>query len=246
MEIALKDAALKNIFSHQQGIKIVAGRLSLSTSLKTQGKSLDQMVGNLNGPLLINAKDGVIDGFDLHAISQKLSNLKDIQSVLGLLNYSMAKGQTPFSSFAGDIAFKQGIGIIQSMKLLAKGGEVTSTGHIDLPHYTLYVTSEIRLTEHPRLPTFRMKLSGALDNPSRQLDTRSLQKYLMDNVFKNMVGQLGKGGFKPADILGSLMGNSNTAPANQDNPPAQGGDNNQPKANKPEQVIKDALKGLFR
>ena len=91
----------------------------------------------------------------------------------------MSKGQTPFSSFKGEIAFNQGIGTIQSMNLVAQGGKGHATGQIDLPRYVLNIHSEFHLTDHPKIPPFHMHLSGPIDNPSRKLDTANLQKYMI-------------------------------------------------------------------
>lgn len=239
----LQDANLKQLFAQGTSIKIVAGKLTLSSDLSTHGKSVYEMIQHLAGPVAITAKDGVINGFDLHAISQRLTNLQNLQSVLGLLNTSMKKGQTPFSSFKGDIAFKEGVGKIQSMRLIAQGGQGQASGHIDLPCYTMDIHSEFHLTEHPKLPPFHMHLTGSIDNPSRQLDTSALQKYMMENVFKNVVEKLGKGKFKPADMLDSILGGS-CEPSNSNGEQPEQQDKGSA-LDKPEQIVKDVFKSIF-
>ncbi len=239
--ILLQDANLKQLFSQGSSIKIVAGKLAFSSDLSTHGKSMADMVQHLTGPINITAKDGIINGFDLHTISQRLGNLQNLQSVLGLLNTSMGKGQTPFSSFKADIAFTEGVGKIQSMSLVAQGGQGQASGQIDLPHYTVDIRSEFHLTDLPKLPPFHMHLSGPIDNPSRQLDTSALQKYMMENVFKGVIEKLGKGKFKPADMLGSILGGGN----NDKNQPAPQQQDKAGPLEKPEKIVKDIFKGLF-
>ena len=239
--ILLQDANLKQLFSQGTNIKIVAGKLTLSSDLSTHGKSMAEIIHHLAGPLNITAKDGVINGFDLHTISQRLGNLQNLQSVLGLLTTSMGKGQTPFSSFKADIAFTEGVGKIQSMSLIAQGGQGQASGQIDLPRYTVDIHSEFRLTDHPKLPAFHMHLSGPIDNPSRQLDTAALQNHLVENVFKGVVEKLGKGKFKPADMLGSILGGGNESNnKNTEQPAPQAGP-----LDKPEKIVKDIFKGIF-
>lgn len=237
--ILLQDANLKQLFTQGSSIKIVSGKLALSSDLSTHGKSMFEMVQHLTGPVNITARDGVINGFDLHAISQRLGNLQNLQSVLGLLNTSMNKGQTPFSSFKGDIVFTEGVGKIQSMRLVAQGGQGQASGQIDLPRYTVDIHSEFHLTDLPKFPPFHMHLSGPIDNPSRQLDTSALQKYMMENVFKGVIEKLGKGKFKPADMLGSILGGNN-----ENQPPPQQQDKGRP-LDKPERIVKDIFKGIF-
>jgi len=235
--IALKGAHLENLWTQEGRIKIVHGKLSLSSDLTTHGRSIYEMIHHLTGPLTIQAQEGMISGFNLPAISQGLSNLKSLGSLLALLNTGMGKGQTPFSSFDGNILFKEGIGLIQSMKLIAQGGQGQATGLFNLPSYTLDILSEFHLTDHPKLPPFRMHLSGAIDQPSRQLDTSNLQKYMMENVFQGVIQQLSKGKIKAGDILGSLLeGDNGSSPQPNKSAPAP---------QKPEQIVKDIFKGLF-
>ncbi|MDF3034481.1 MAG: hypothetical protein K0R76_1435 [Alphaproteobacteria bacterium] len=244
--MALKGANLKYLSPQGASIKIVGGKLFLSADLSAHGRSLYAMVQNLNGPVNITAKDGVVNGFDLPTLSRRLGNLRDPASLLGLLNTSMGKGQTPFSSFKGDLLFKDGVGTIQSMNLMAQGGEGQASGQIDLPRYLLDIHAEFRLTEHPRIPPFHMRLSGSIDNPSRKLDTGALQKYMMENVFKGVIDKLGKGQFKPADLLGSILGGSkgDDKAAAQEGQPQQQPDKGRP-LDKPEQIVKDIFKGIF-
>jgi uncharacterized protein involved in outer membrane biogenesis len=244
--MALTGANLKYLSPQGASIKIVGGKLSFSADLSAHGKSLNAMVQNLNGPVNMTAKDGVVNGFDLPTLSQRLGNLRDPASLLGLLNTSMGKGQTPFSSFKGDLLFKNGVATIQSMNLIAQGGEGQASGQIDLPRYLLDIHAEFRLTEHPRIPPFHMRLSGSIDNPSRKLDTGALQKYMMENVFKGVIDKLGKGQFKPADLLGSIIGGGkeDDKASTHEGQTQQQPDKGRP-LDKPEQIVKDIFKGLF-
>ncbi len=243
--ISLKDANLKNLLTPGANVKIVAGKLSLTSDLSTHGDSMDGMIRHLTGPVAMTAKDGVINGFDLPALSQRLGNLKNLQSVLGLLTTSMGKGQTPFSSFKGDLVFKDGVGDIHSMNLTAQGGQGQASGYIDLPRYVLDIHTDFRLTEHPNLPPFRMHLTGPIDNPSRKVDSAALQKYMMDHVFKNVIEKLGKGHFKPADILGSILGNGKPLAHSKEAQSAPQQQPNKDRVDKPEQIVKDIFKGIF-
>jgi uncharacterized protein involved in outer membrane biogenesis len=235
-QATLSDANMKEMPSHGSNIKIVGGKLSTSLDMHTHGKSMGDMIHNLAGPINISAKDGLINGFDLHTLSQRLGSLQDPRSLLGLLTTSMGKGQTPFTSFKGDIIFNNGVGTIQAMHLLAPDGEGSASGQIDLPRYYLNIHAQFRLTQHPKLPAFHMQLVGPIDNPSRKLDTAGLEKYMLENVFKGIMGNLGKGKTKAGDILGSILGGGQA--------PTQQQPNNQ-QNKKPEQIVKDIFKGIF-
>lgn len=224
--MALKDANLKNLPAQKSNIKIVAGNLFFSGNFSAHGQSVQAMIENLDGSVNMTAKDGIINGFDLHTISQRLGNLQNPASLLGLLTTSMGQGQTPFSSFKGDIVFKDGVGVIQSMNLAAQSGQGQASGLIDLPRYLLNIQAQFQLTEHPKIPPFHMHLSGTIDNPSRQLDTGALQHYMMENVFKGALEKLGN--LKPDNLLESTLGGNQGSPLD-----------------KPEKIVKDIFKGIF-
>ncbi|AIL12557.1 hypothetical protein IM40_01945 [Candidatus Paracaedimonas acanthamoebae] len=236
--IDLKEADLANLTAHYSGqIKLVGGKFSLHSTLSTRGKSMYELVANLTGPIKLNARDGIINGFDLQAISQRLKQVNNIQGLLGLLTNFMAKGQTTFQRFDGDILFKNGMGTIQTMQLIANGGNGQATGTINLPGYLLNIATEFRLTDHPQLPPFKMYLTGPLDDPRRNLETQALQNYLIQNVFKGVMDQLSKGKGKIGDVLGSILGqDQGTQPPQPDQEKAP---------QKPEKVVKDLLKNLF-
>jgi uncharacterized protein involved in outer membrane biogenesis len=231
--IALTNANLKKLPSQGANVKLVGGKLNFTSDLTTHGKSMHALVQNLAGTMNIAAQDGVITGFDLHTLSEQLGNLKNPASLVGLLTTTMGKGQTRFSSFKGDLVFHQGVGTIQSMNLITQDGQGHASGQIDLVHYLLNIQAEFRLTQHPNIPPFHMVLSGPIDNPSRKLDSITLQKYMMENVFKGILGSLSEGKLKAGDIVGSILGGNKADPQQ---PSTQ---------SKPEQVVKGLLKGLF-
>lgn len=236
--IDLQNADLASLVPHHTGqIKLVGGKFSLNLALSARGKSIYELVTTLAGPIKLNARDGVINGFDLQAISQRLKQVNNIQGLLGLLSNFMAKGQSTFQRFDGDILFKNGMGTIQAMQLIANGGTGQATGTINLPGYLLNVAAEFRLTDHPQLPPFKMYLTGPLDNPNRNLETQALQNYLIQNVFKGVIDQLSKGKGKIGDVLGGILGQD------QGTQPTQPDQGKAPQ--KTEKVVKDLLKNLF-
>lgn len=239
LSLDLQEAELASLIPHHSGqIKLVGGKFSLHSAFSTRGRSIYELIANFAGPLKMNARNGVINGFDLQAISQRLKQINNIQGLLGLMSNFMAKGQTTFKSFDGDIVFKNGIGTIQSMQLVADGGAGQATGTINLPVYLLNIATEFRLTDHPELPPFKMYLTGPLDNPQRNLETQALQNYLIQNVFKGVIDQLSKGKGKIGDVIGSILGGQDQGP--QPAQPDQG-----KASQKPEKVVKDLFKKLF-
>ncbi len=246
----LEGANLRNLLATGPKIKIVDGILNVSVSLKSQGASVAQMISRLNGQVSLDAKDGVIHGFDLQALSRQVDAIKDIGSFAGLFMTYMAGGSTPFKTYNAVINFQNGIGKIDQMTLSAQGGEGTANGTIDLPNYALDILGQFRLIDHPKFPPFKMRLSGPLDNPKRDFDTSNLQQYMLDNVLKGVVSKVLSGKTeKPADLVGSLLGGivggqKEEAPATPPQEPQK------PAETAPEKIIEDLagelLGGLFK
>jgi uncharacterized protein involved in outer membrane biogenesis len=204
-KLELQQANLLHLLPCGDTFKIIGGKFSLSAALKTQGNNLNDMVARLGGQVKIRAKDGVISGFDLKAISQRLKEVNSIPSLLGLLTESMSKGKTTFHNFKSEVSFKNGIGTIQNMELIGYGATSKAKGNIDLLKYVLNVDVEFRLTEHPYLPSFIMHLTGPPNDPKRDLETGALQQYLLKNTFNGMVEDVISGPSKIINMLGSIF-----------------------------------------
>lgn len=204
-KIDLNQANLLHLTPSGDTFKIIGGKFSLSTVLKTQGHNLNDMVARLGGHVKVIAKDGIISGFDLKAISQRLKEVKSIPSLLGLLTESLSKGKTTFHKFKSDVSFTNGIGTIQHMELIGYGATSKAKGIIDLFKYALDVKVEFRLTDHPYLPPFMMHITGPLDDPKRDLETGALQQYILKNVCSGMLEDVIRGPSKIVNMLTSLF-----------------------------------------
>lgn len=246
---SLQGANLSNLLATGAKIKIVDGLLNVSASLKSNGASVAHLISRLSGHLTLDAKDGVIHGFDLQALSRQVGAIKDIGSFAGLFMTYMAGGSTSFKTYNAVINFQNGIGKIDQMTLSAQGGEGTASGAIDLPNYALDLLGQFRLTDHPKFPPFKMRLYGPLDNPKRDFDTSSLQRYMLDNVLQGVVSKVLSGKTeKPADLVGSLLGG--LAGGQQSEAPAPAEEPQNPAAPTPEKIVEDIagelLGGLFK
>lgn len=184
---ALKNAQIQKFVSSESKMALVDGKLSAKADFLTHGTSVYELVSHLDGTASIDSRDGTINGFDLDAIAERLANLDNIESILGLLQVSLAKGKTSFRTYNGDIIFKEGIGMIHSMTLATQRAKGVASGIVDLPRYTLNIQTNLEVTHPAGLPSFGMRFTGPLDSPHREYDLSGLRDYLLKNVIK---GQL--------------------------------------------------------
>lgn len=265
LKVDLKQADLKNMRPGEGDIKLTGGLVSVHCDLSSTGSSQFQYVKNLSGTLTIHGKDGVVQGFDLQKVSQKIEQTKNPKDFLSLLSFSFKGGETRFSTLEGDVVVERGVGKIRKLKIIAPEAVADVTGKVNLPNYNLNVEGVVRFVKSPKFPPFSVRLYGPLDNPRRDFMTDELQKYMLQNVFGKVIENIFINKAKPKDLLkGLLDGGEGVAPAQQAQEPGAGldalpqegagipqapaGEPQQP-AEKPQDVIKHpekALKSLLK
>ena len=212
----------KALFQAEQ-FDIQGGITDLSLKIAGAGKSPNALVRSLNGRGSINSKDGIVKGFDLKAVSDRLKNLDKAIDFLSLVGSSMAGGQTRFSTLTGTFGIKNGVVRNNDLRLVAEGGEARAAGTADLPRWHMDFNGEFRLTEHPKAPPFSMRAVGPIDNPQRLFKFNKLQAYLLQRG------------------IGSLLRKALPGGRRQSVPQQQ-----QPKKPRLEDLIPGLLKGLGR
>lgn len=261
---SIDDLLLNRALSKLQDedIRIVKGELDGAIDMATTGNSLRSFVENLEGFVTLNATKGLVDGFDLKKVSQRLKNLNTLEAFLSLFKTAMSTGQTSFSDFSLAMTFKKGVGHLTKLILVADGGEGNGSGTVDLPKYNMAISTNFRLTDHEKLPPFEMTFEGPLNNPQKKFDTSALENYLMTNVFKKLIGGVVTGGpvgVVISDVLGKMTGGNsqsdsssskegtNADQAVNDNAKTQEGEANpvEKVIEAPAKAVGDLLKGLF-
>ena len=187
-KLDLKDASLKRFIKNPGKVKIIGGRLNTSTDIQTSGKSLYDLVSQLEGKINFDVINGIVSGFDLKGISLKIKSLTSPTALLEMFSKLMDEGQTSFKQCAGDLEFHKGMGTFKRLILDADGAQASGTGKINLPAYQLDVGGQIQLTDLPSLPPFKVRLFGPLDNPAKSIDTNGLTEYMVKNIFKTLSG----------------------------------------------------------
>lgn len=228
-------------------IEISEGLLDAAATLQANGRTMDEMIGRLNGEGTINGRNGAISGFDLKEVSRRLGNIDNVGNLLQLLQAGLSGGSTRFSSLTGSFKAQNGVVTSNDVLLQAEAGEGRGEIALNLPRYVMDAVLRFRLTEHGNAPPLGIRLEGPIDNPKRVFDINDIQSWL---VGKGM-GRMLKGG-KGAEgqILQGLFGKPQQPsqpqaqpPADQAAPPPPPSDQPPPK---PEKVLRDTLKGLIR
>lgn len=244
---SLKGAALENLSPKESSVKMTQGKIDIVGDLATSGNSLYALVSALSGKITLKARDGMISGFDLQKITANLGRQNRLEGIAHLLSTSFTKGKTPFSSLDGLIKIQNGIAHIKKLKLLAKGGEGTAQGTINLPDYSMNVKAKFLLTDLKNMPPVGVTFTGPLDNPVRSIDSAALRHYMSATALdmaKDVVGAIRSGKKKSADVIGAIIGNGidNRQGAEQTDP-SQSQARQTPDSSQQQPGIKDMTKG---
>ncbi len=206
---------------------IEGGILNYDMALSARGHSEFDMIASLNGDGRVDVRDGVVKGFDLAAVSNRLKNLNRATDILGLFGSAMGGGATRFSTLNGTVQIRNGVVGTKDMKLTADAGEGLATGFVDMPRWNMDMAAQFRLTEHPKAPPFGMRVTGRPDNPRRLFKFEQMQAFLLQRGIGSLLNQV-------------LKGRTQQQPSSTQQPQQQ----QQPKKLQPEDLIRDLLQGL--
>ncbi len=217
LKLSLKDADLKQALT-DAGVSMIDGSFDVDSALAATGASPGDLIAHINGEAALKGRNGVINGINLPAASQRLNQVDRPSDLIAILR-SGAGGATRFSSLDGTFKVTNGVARSDDLRLLAEGGEGTGVATVDFPNWTIASRTQFRLIDVPGAPPLGVALVGPLDQPRTVFDVNALEKFLVDRVINR---------------------------ANRSSPPPSDQDGAAPNAQpaKPSQMLRDLLKGL--
>lgn len=249
--LSLENASLKDSLEKivTGPLHILAGDLDVTGNLRTNGQSIHGFVSHLSGILNIRANKGVLGGFDLKALSAGLNNIRDIKAFGNLLSGNLSQGKTTFSTSKLVLDFKDGVGRVGALEVVADGATLTGAGVIDLLRYVMDLSLTATLTDHARFPPFQITLKGPLNDPKKSYDVSALQGYLIENIFTTILKSPTK--ISPKALLQGLIpgtGDEGASPTPSDQNQDQKKNQESPAEElieKPAKALGGLLKGLL-
>jgi len=169
---------------------IKGGVTDFDLSVSSDGKSPLAMVRRLNGSGKLNSRNGIVSGFDLKAISDRLKNIDSAIDLLSLFGSSMQGGQSRFSTLKATFKIDKGVVRTNDVLLLADAAAGRATGFANLPNWHMDFESQFRLIEHPKVPAFKLRAVGAIDNPRRFFDFKELQSFLLQRGVGSVIRKI--------------------------------------------------------
>jgi len=235
---------------------MLEGRGNVELNLTTVGNTVGAMKQTLNGDAGLNLKDGAIKGVDLagsiRSFKSKLSGQDTEQA-------GNAAQKTDFTELSATFAIKNGVAHNGDLSAKSPFVRISGEGDVNIAQDSLdyVVKAALVASTSGQGGKERSELSG-LTLPVRVYGPYSALKYklqfsqMLSGANKEALKELAKdalkeGGKGQLKELGKHLLGGEDKPPKSGEPPA-GGDQAQPAApaKKPEDAIKDKLKGLLR
>jgi uncharacterized protein involved in outer membrane biogenesis len=191
-DVALANADMALVLEHFAQSDAITGRLYLDFTAAGQGLSQRDILQTLVGDGTITLRNGTLWGFDLRRINDRLGSLDDELAIATMLAEASAGGQTAVTAADGTFVMTDGVVHSEDLRVLLDGGQADFVLDVDLPRWWIDLESQAQLTGHAGAPTIPIAVHGSLDDPTRVVDTRSLQNFLIQRAAETALRQLGE------------------------------------------------------
>ena len=191
LDVALANADMAQALQHFAQSDRVSGRLFLDTTVTASGLSQRDLVGSLAGDGSLSLRDGVVQGFDLKRISDRLGSLDNEVAIVALLGDAASGGQTRITAADGTLKIDKGVVRSDDLRVIMEGGQATFTLAADLPRWWLDLQGTAELTQHPKAPKIPITVRGPIDAPQKVVDTSALQAWLVQRAASAAASKLG-------------------------------------------------------
>ncbi|WP_084536791.1 AsmA family protein [Azospirillum halopraeferens] len=178
VELTVVGAALSRAIG-DGAVDLAGGLVDLDATLTTSGVGRAAMLGGLSGQGRVAARDGVVRGFDLSALRDRLSaRLDRPQDVLEAVLRGLQGGETRFARLDGTFRIVEGVARTDDMLLVSDVGRASAVGQVDLPADTIDMRVRVEPQAAQDLPPMTVRLTGPLARPTRAFEMAELQDFI--------------------------------------------------------------------
>ena len=177
----LQGGEMEQLFLQAAQIDMFTGKIDAEVEISGQGRSRQEIMASLKGEGSVNnASEGTIKGVNLRSLSDQIGAMEDIGDFIGLAKLSFEGGATGYTKFGGHFDIVNGELQTNDFSAVLDGGSANVLGAIDLVNLTQDLALTFTLTDGPEIPEVTLTLRGPLDNPSYGIETRGIEKLLLE------------------------------------------------------------------
>lgn len=213
MKSSFKNVALEPLAASFSGAKVIKARGDVSLDLETSssGVSPAALIEALRGSGKVDGRDVTLQGFDLAGMSRSLvSTTKVFDNVAGLAGAAFKGGETSFQTIDGPFTIANGIVAFDAFLMQGTAANITNKGQINLPRWTIDMTSSIDLAEPADAPNLDVRFQGPLDNPGNTFAGKALESYIgtrLNNKLQDVItDKLGDKNPELNNLLNNVLG----------------------------------------
>ncbi len=194
LDVALQGAAVEKALSDWADKPFANGDFGMTASLAASGGTQYDMIRSLSGTARIDAKGGVVRGFDAARLSGDLAGLTRYSDFIDLADTALAGGQTRYQQITGTLKIAGGVAVLDNVTARLEAARATASGTVDLPRWAIDLDLSLNLTapEHKGTPPVGMALSGSLDAPRQKNRLTAMGKFvgkkLVNTVIDDVLG----------------------------------------------------------
>ncbi|QCO15895.1 AsmA family protein [Azospirillum brasilense] len=171
-------------------LEIAGGVLDAEANLTTSGAGGDAMLRALAGQGRISARDGLLRGFDLGVLRDRLTRLERPQELLGAVMGGLQGGETRFARLDGSFAIDKGVARTEDTRLTSDLGEAVAAGQVNLPAQTIDMRVRLTVQSDQSLPPLTVRMTGALDKPTRSFEMQEVQEYFARRAAEGLLNKV--------------------------------------------------------
>ncbi|MFC3713945.1 AsmA family protein [Sphingoaurantiacus capsulatus] len=165
LKLSLTDVPMEPLLKASMASVPATGTATITTDLAVRGRSQQEMIASLAGPVRIAAENGVINKVDLDSLNRQLDGLRTVNSFLQFAGTALKGGQTPYKTLGIELQGRGGRFDIERVVTDMVGGSATATGAIDLADWTANVNAVLKLGSYADAPSIPGSIRGPLSAP---------------------------------------------------------------------------------
>ncbi len=170
MNVTLVKALLTEAF--------VSGTLDLDLEMSAAGVSRRAMMQALSGKGTLHVRNGIVRGFDLGELRDRLTRLDRPQDTVKAMLGALHAGETRFTRLDGAFVITDGVVSSDDLRLISEPGEATAVGRVNLPERSIDMLVGVTVKAEDPPPAIGVRVVGPFDTPTRSIDMRAVQEFI--------------------------------------------------------------------
>lgn len=203
LRLALDGVPMAPLLQATMASTPATGTINLGGQFAMRGRSQQEMIGSLSGPVRFSAVNGVIDKVDLDALNRQLDDLRTVSAFVQFAGTALKGGQTPYRKLSVEMQGRGGRFAIERIVTDLDGGSATATGAVDLAAWRADIDAVLKLGSYADAPTIPGTIKGPLSAPVTAYNLNPLKLWFGKRIALAGLNAAVKGeGVGLGDLLG--------------------------------------------